>query len=1185
VGERGSSYRTLTDAAQSRIDDYCLIADLTGTDLFVIDPVSLRFLACNTSAHEHLGYSRQELLSLDAAAIQADPDHDAAWLLARIQEMLPAGSHTFLTRHRCRDNSITDVEVSNCVIVLDGQQKVLSVVRDRTEVQQREKQLQDTVQLLVEGETMSGIGVWDFRFADGRMRWSQQMRHLCHSNRAGEITTLWAYGTLVHPDDRNRWRQDFQRAVVRGEGFLNRHRIICADGAEMVVEQEAHISYDHDGQPVRAVGTLRDLGQYQRLLDEQSWQRSYDPLTGLPNKLASLQELDQRLRGRSYSNSMAVLSLDVDGFQEINDNFGSDVGDQLLKAMARRLEELLGSDTWIGRLSSDQFLIILEANIHALGDAVSASRNLQQLWSKQQGILSSLPLVPTFSIGLATYPEHGQVAKTLLECANTALMKAKSLGRVQVCTYSSTISRQIEERMQLTTELTNAINQHQFRIVVQPQLDLANRIDVGEVLLRWTNHRGTSVPPSYFIPLAEESGLIVQISDWVLNTTLQQLSRWRIAGLQTPRLALNLSPRELDLPGRRLISFLLDGLSKYGLSPEQLELEITETALLSNPLMAREQLRVLADQGFRIAIDDFGTGYSSLELLRNLPVHRLKIDRIFVQSMTASSQDQTIVRTAITLAKGLGMDCVAEGVETDEQRQMLADLGCDYFQGYLYGLPLELNEFEALLTGSAVPAGLASQTAGRPTISTSVRFDQRAEDSGIPSTFEQLEVLRMAFDAAEDPFLLLQALPRLDGSMDDFLILEANQAVCTALRQEREAIVGQSLLTTFPQVRQNGLLDLCLDAASRNAPVSITDFVYRYGENTNGENPNREKQRDERSFDIQILPTKGFLVTTWRDVTTRARAARSLADSAALYRLLTDNIVEVVALFNEQEQVIWVSPSLQPMTGWNQEQWQGKRFRELFASAEGAPEPVELGDWLQQGGLIRQGRLRLADPKGGWSWVRLSVRRLKPDGLRSLDGLDDVPIVQGQTRLEDGFVLTLQPVDEQVMEERRLLKRANTDPLTGLESRATILGWLEQRLLDANGRTAQPLALLFCDFDDFKGINDTYGHACGDVVLQTVAERIASLIRQRDHAGRLGGDEFLVLLEGIHNLADAQRVATKLHDLFSDPIPWRDQQIRASVSIGLAFHSAGEDAELFLKRAYRNMYGAKASGRGRVVSL
>jgi len=391
---------------------------------------------------------------------------------------------------------------------------------------------------------------------------------------------------------------------------------------------------------------------------------------------------------------------------------------------------------------------------------------------------------------------------------------------------------------------------------------------------------------------------------------VQHLARWRQAGLQTPRLALNVSPRELEMPGRRYISALLDGLSEHKLSPDQLELEITETALLRNPLLAREQLRVLADQGFRIAIDDFGTGNSSLELLRTLPVHRLKIDRTFVQSINASPQDQTIVRATITLAHGLGMECIAEGVETIEQPQLLEDLGCDLFQGYLCGRPMELVDFEALLHQARSEADPAASPAVTPPTFTPVHHHRIGEGATVPSTFEQLDLLRMAFDTADDTFLLLQVHLRHDGHVDDLLILEANQSACRYMQQEREAIVGQSMLSIFPQMQHNGLLDLFIDAAENNTPSTITDFAYQ----------NHDLFKDNRCYDIQILPTKGFLVVSWRDVTERFRAARSLAEAAALYRLLTENIVEVVALLNSSEQVVWVSPSLQPMTGWQQEQ-------------------------------------------------------------------------------------------------------------------------------------------------------------------------------------------------------------------------------------------------------------------------
>jgi EAL domain-containing protein (putative c-di-GMP-specific phosphodiesterase class I) len=233
--------------------------------------------------------------------------------------------------------------------------------------------------------------------------------------------------------------------------------------------------------------------------------------------------------------------------------------------------------------------------------------------------------------------------------------------------------------------------------VLQPQVHRSSALAGAEVLLRWTNSQGIYVPPSHYIPMAEQSGQILQVGSWVFEQTLQQLVRWRDAGLPVPRLALNISPRELELPGRQFISSLMEGLLTHNLSPELLELEITGTALLHELLVYLEHLRVLAEQGFRLAVDDFGTGYASMDLLRDLPVHRLKIDRTFIKRITASAGDRKIVQATITLAKGLGLECIADGVETDDQRQVLENLGCQLYQGYLCGRSLELEAFETLL--------------------------------------------------------------------------------------------------------------------------------------------------------------------------------------------------------------------------------------------------------------------------------------------------------------------------------------------------------------------------------------------------------------------------------------------------------------------------------------------------------
>ena len=1179
MGESGGSadhVATLHD----RLADFCLIADLTDTDLLASDALSGHFLACNHSAHTHLGYSIPELLALSPEAIQADPDHDAAWVAERRRELIAAGGGTLHTRHRCSDDSIRNVVVRSRVLEIDGRQLIVSCVSDETEQRHREIQLADTLSLLEEGAAISGIGIWDLRFSDGRMRWSGQTRRLCRSQHGGEHTSLQDYGALVHPDDRLRWHMDVRRAVTRGDVFRSCHRLCFEDGAEVMVEAVGHLSYDHSGAPARMVGTLRDVSGEQALMQAVAGDRSCDPLTGLPNKLATLEELDRRLIGRRYNASMAVLSLDVDGFGDINDHFGSDVGDRVLRAMASRLRDLIGPGDWLARLGSDQFLILMEEGILSIGDAMGAARRLQQVWVQPQPLLKDLPLDPTFCVGIATYPEHAQESRTLLQCANTALMKAKAQGSLQVCAYSSTISRQIQERMELSFQLSQAVDREQFRLLIQPQRTPSNELAGGEILLRWTNHLSLSVPPSHFLPLAEESGLILQLSPWVLRQTAQRISDWQAAGLRPPRLALNVSPRELELPDGRFIGAMLETLAEHQLRPEQLELEITETALIRNPLLAREQLRVLADQGFRIAIDNFGTGYSSLELLRTLPVHRLKIDRTFVQALTTSPVDQTIVATTIALAHGLGMECTAEGVETEEQRRLLQDLGCDCFQGFLCGPPLEPEAFEALLLNPDAAVMSPPERRSRAPQGSEDPSSRPADGAHLPGTFEQLTLLRTAVDASRDFFLLLQSVHRHDGSIEDFRVLDVNRAVCSYLQQDREAILGQTLLAISPSMGQKGLIDLYGDAAMRNVPTAVSGFAANDDPVATG----------RRLFDIEITPERGILAVTWRDVTEQDQAARSLADVAALYRLLADNIVDVMLLLNHRQQVVWVSPSLQPMTGWQQKQWHGRRFRDLFASAEEPPGPVDLDQWLAESGPIRQGRLRLADPDGGWSWVQLNVRRLACDQLSSLDtqGVDtsgEVDPIGAPLSLARGYVITLQPVDEQVLEERLLLQRANTDPLTGLCSRAAILERLERLLLDERAHSAQPLALLFCDCDGFKGINDRYGHACGDAVLRTVARRIQSRTRRGDHAGRIGGDEFLLLLEGIEHLEDAIAFAEDLQTSISEPITWSDATLEPSFSIGIALHGAGEDADLFLRRADRNMYTAKAAGRHRVVAL
>ena len=1154
--------------AERAFESFHLIARLSDADLLVSDAQTGSFIDCNRSAHQRLGYTREELLALTPEQLQADPDHDATWVAERLEQLRLTGGGAFPTTHRCKDGSVLEVEVNLAITTVEQRQVMVSVIVDRTRQNRRERQLLALKAMHEGAEALVGSGSWVYTRAADAMRWSPQMHRICETDPDTVPCSRDTYETLVHPDDRIQWQRDWQLAVERGELFESRHRLRFLGGRIKQVLARGLPHYDSDGRLLEVVGTLEDITGRQDFLAQIEQSRFVDALTGLPNKAGTLRELERLLRARGYNQTLGVISLDLDGFQEINDLFGPEVGDQLLRAFSRSLRRAVPAADWVGRLSSDEFVVLRQQNIGSFGDVIGAARDLQATLCRQAVLLAQVPMNPTVCVGVSSYPEHGSEPVALLQCANTALMEAKRQGRSQLRAYSTALSRQIRDRIELDNQLAQAIEARQLRLLVQPQVDRAGRLVGGEALLRWVNGRGVTVPPSQFIPVAEQSGLIFQISEWVLAELAARMAEWRGRGLPLPPLAMNVSARQLESTDRRLLLQLTQVLEQHGLEPAQLELEITETALLRNPLQAREQLRLLADQGFRIAIDDFGTGYSSLDLLRTLPVHKLKIDQTFTRMLTAAPEDQAIVRATLTLARGLGMACIAEGVETEEQRSYLAELGCELYQGYLCGRPMELEVFAGLLQRSA-----AGDDSPRPDDGMATTVPLKT----IATTFEQLQALRGSLDLSLDAQMLLQASYGPAGDVVDFVVLEANLAACRRLRDERENVIGSTICTMFPNVATNGLLRHYAACLSSRTSLELDNFIY----------DNHEFFGETRVYDLRAYPSGDLLSVTWRDVTDRYNATRQLAESAELYRLLAENIVEVILLVGLDERVRWVSPSLTSMIGWRQGDWIGRRFEELFATAAGDPQPVALQGWLQDYGRVRQGRLRLLAPSGRWAWVELSVRRIQGDGQRSTDPLGAALAADGALR--EGYVITLETADEKVSSERRLRRLATTDALTGLRNRQEVLDWLERRIGDGSGSDgngkAEKLALLFCDFDDFKLINDTHGHEAGDVVLKAVAQRLRASIRERDLAARIGGDEFLVVLDGVETAADALAVAEKLRLAASEPVPWNDLQLRIGLSVGVALHASGESADLLLRRADRSMYAAKQQGRNRVTAL
>jgi diguanylate cyclase (GGDEF)-like protein len=424
----------------------------------------------------------------------------------------------------------------------------------------------------------------------------------------------------------------------------------------------------------------------------------YDALTDLPNRalLSQRAELALALAARHH-NGLAVLFMDLDRFKEVNDSLGHSEGDALLVQVAARLREQIRETDTVCRLGGDEFVLLLPdadqdgaLQVADKGvDGVSPSR------SRWPVIIYGLPV----SIGIALYPHDGQTVTELLKNADAALYQAKQDGRNTRAFYAREMNVATFERLMLETELRKAIAAGQLRAYYQAKVRLSDGRMIGaEALVRWQHPDHGLIPPGRFIPLAEASDLIVEIGDWMLTEVCRQLAIWRDAGLPTLTVAVNLAARHFRDAG---LTARIEGLlAAHQLPPQALELELTESSLLEAGPQTAETLLAIKHLGVGLAIDDFGTGYSSLSYLKRLPLTALKIDQSFVRDLVTDTDDRILAATIVALGHSLGLKIVAEGVETDEQRRILLNQGCDLAQGYWFGRPIPAEEFGAALAAS-----------------------------------------------------------------------------------------------------------------------------------------------------------------------------------------------------------------------------------------------------------------------------------------------------------------------------------------------------------------------------------------------------------------------------------------------------------------------------------------------------
>lgn len=647
-----------------------------------------RFTSCNRKMEMVFGCSRDQIIGAGpeqfSPRYQPDGSLSSQRAHALIRAALEGEPQLFEWTHMRADGSEIQTEVSLNRIDNDGTRILAGRIHDITERKRREEEVRLAASVF--SGTSEGIVITD------------QGGIILQVNRAfTEITGFQpeeAIGQTPrllrsdHHDElfyRQFWKELTGSGSWQGE-IWNRRK----NGGVHPVWQNISAIRDDSGRIVQYISIFSDITD--KKISEQRIEHlaHYDVLTDLPNRVLFNERCEHALsRARREGHELVLMFLDLDRFKHINDSLGHPVGDRLLQQVAERLRKLVREEDTIARLGGDEFVVVLE-EVHDINVVPSVAEKLLGAFGEPFVVSDSLLHVSS-SIGIALYPEDGRDVTTLVRNADAAMYRAKESGRNNYQFYTREMTVLAHERVSLENSLRQAVEMDELVLHYHPQYDLASGGLVGvEALVRWNHPEKGMIPPDRFIPLAEESGLILPIGGWVLREACRQAQAWLDAGRSFGRVAVNVSGHQVERGD--FIEQVCNVLQETGLPPGCLELEITESFFMQHTGQAVSTLEALRELGVSLAIDDFGTGYSSLSYLKQLPVNKLKIDRSFIQDIPGGRLDMAIVRAVIALGRGLEMRVIAEGVERDEQSRFLLAEGCDEAQGFLYTRPLPADE-------------------------------------------------------------------------------------------------------------------------------------------------------------------------------------------------------------------------------------------------------------------------------------------------------------------------------------------------------------------------------------------------------------------------------------------------------------------------------------------------------------
>ncbi len=561
---------------------------------------------------------------------------------------------------------------------------------------------------LAKTQELAMIGNWQINLKTDEFHCSFEACSLLGLSCEEKDISLDDFLKPVIDQDRDRIKNSIKTTITTGVPATLEYRINVADAPDKYILTKSAIIFDEQHHPVFLLGVIQDISQLKKAEEEIRRLAFYDGLTGLANRMLFMNRMEQAIIDAERNKKhCALLFLDLDNFKRVNDTLGHNVGDLLLKKVTETIKKSIRAgdsatkiiekeenrNSLTARLGGDEFTIMI-TNLKKPENAAIIARRLLRMIPAVHNLYGHEVSITT-SIGISIFPEDGKESDVLLKNADTAMYQAKKEGRNTYQFFMESMNRVVHERFSIDRDLRKAIKNNEFVLYYQPQIRLADRKIVGaEALIRWHHpHRGM-IPPDKFIPIAEETGMIIDINKWVLHAACLQNKKWIKQGFQPITIAVNLSG--FRLASQDIIGTISSAIEQIDSEIKNIEIEITENVLIHDTETTISTLNRIKDLNLRIAMDDFGTGYSSLSYLTSFPVDTIKIDRSFVMDCNSESNNLVIIKAIIAMGHSLGKKIVAEGIETEEQYHLLNDLGCDEAQGYYFSHPLPVSEFAKL---------------------------------------------------------------------------------------------------------------------------------------------------------------------------------------------------------------------------------------------------------------------------------------------------------------------------------------------------------------------------------------------------------------------------------------------------------------------------------------------------------